>query len=529
MGSSFSLPVARFMNVPRFLLRCAPLLGLLAAASLPAADQPQWGQAWTRNMVSAERGLPDSFDLETGRNVKWSVPLGTHSHSTPVVAGGRIYIGTNNGAPRDPAQMGDRGVLLCLDEKDGQMLWQLVVPKRHEDKYFDWPEEGMSSPATVEGERVYYVTNRHAVVCLDVKGMANGNDGPFKDEARHRTPHTAPPPAFTPILAASAGAGEAVGPKDADILWLFDMPAEAGIWPHDGAHSSILVHGDFLYVNTGTGVDNSHKVIRTPDAPSLIVLEKKTGRYVAREREGIAPKIFHATWSSPALGQVGGRDAIIFCGGDGIVRAFEPLVKAPPAGEVAKLQPVWRYDPDPTAPKEDVQRFLSNRQQGPSNIYGMPVVLGDRLFVGGGGDIFWGKNEAWLQCVRTAGAGDITSQAKVWSYPLGRHTMSTPAVADGLVFTTDTARHIHCVDAATGEAVWVHDTVGDFWASPLVADGKVFIGSRKGDFWIMAAGREKKVLAMVDFKKPISATATAANGTLYIATMTHLHAIALKP
>ncbi len=130
MGSSFSLPVAHFMNVPRFLLRCAPLLGLLAAASLPAADQPQWGQAWTRNMVSAERGLPDSFDLETGRNVKWSVPLGTHSHSTPVVAGGRIYLGTNNGAPRDPAQMGDRGVLLCLDEKDGQMLWQLVVPKR---------------------------------------------------------------------------------------------------------------------------------------------------------------------------------------------------------------------------------------------------------------------------------------------------------------------------------------------------------------------------------------------------------------
>jgi hypothetical protein len=99
--------------------------------------------------------------------------------------------------------------MMCFEEATGKLLWQLVVPKRQEDKYFDWPEEGMSSPATVEGERVYYVTNRHAVVCLDVKGMANGNDGPFKDEARHRTPHTAPPPAFTPILAASAGAGVA--------------------------------------------------------------------------------------------------------------------------------------------------------------------------------------------------------------------------------------------------------------------------------------------------------------------------------
>ena len=50
---------------------------------------------------------------------------------------------------------------------------------------------------------------------------------------------------------------------------------------------------------------------------------------------------------------------------------------------------------------------------------------------------------------------------------------------------------------------------------------------RKGDFWILAAGRENKVLAMADFKKPISATPTAANGVLYIATMSHLYALAV--
>ena len=515
------------MTSPHFLQRGgATLFCLLGIAGLHAADAPQWGQVWSRNMVSDEKGLPDSFDLETGRNVKWSVPLGTHTHSTPIVAGGRIYIGTNNAVPRDPQQTGDRGVLMCLDEKDGHLLWQLVVPKRDDDKYFDWPEEGISSPATVEGDRVFMVTNRHEVLCLDARGMTNGNDGPFKDEAVHRIPHAAPPPAFTPILAEAGAAHGEAGPMDADIFWMFDMPAEAGIWPHDGAHSSILVHGDYLYVNTGTGVDNSHKVIRTPDAPSLIVLEKKTGRVVARDHEKIAPNIFHATWSSPALGKVAGRDVIFFCGGDGIVRAFEPLAKTPPAGEVAKLKSIWRFDPDPTSPKDDPHLFLNNRQQGPSNIYGMPVVIGDRLFVGGGGDVFWGKNDAWLKCIRTTGEGDITSNAEVWSYPLDRHTMSTVAVSGGLVFTADTSRHIHCIDAENGKPVWVQNTSGDFWGSPLVADGKLFIGSRKGDFWIMAAGREKKVLSMVDFKKPISATPTAANGVLYIATMSQLYAIA---
>ena len=49
------------------------------------------------------------------------------------------------------------------------------------------------------------------------------------------------------------------------------------IWSHDGAHSSILIHGDYLYLNTGTGVDNTHKRIRTPNAPSLVVIDKRSG------------------------------------------------------------------------------------------------------------------------------------------------------------------------------------------------------------------------------------------------------------
>jgi len=62
----------------------------LWAASALAADQPQWGQAWSRNMVSEEKGLPDSFDPKTGRIVKWSARLGTESYATPIDAGGRV-------------------------------------------------------------------------------------------------------------------------------------------------------------------------------------------------------------------------------------------------------------------------------------------------------------------------------------------------------------------------------------------------------------------------------------------------------
>ena len=68
--------------------------------------------------------------------------------------------------------------------------------------------------------------------------------------------------------------------KDADILWIYDLRVDLGMCPHDTPSASILIDGDFLYLNTCNGVDRTHKVIRAPDAPSLIVIDKKTGRLV---------------------------------------------------------------------------------------------------------------------------------------------------------------------------------------------------------------------------------------------------------
>ena len=501
------------------LLSCAGKC--LAETSLQAGDQPQWGQAWTRNLVSGETGLPDSFDPETGRNIKWVARLGGDTHASPIIASGRVYIGTNNNQPRDPKHQGDRGVLMCLDEESGELLWQLVVPKREEDPYFDWPRIGICSPPTIEGDRVYVVSNRGEVMCLDARGMANGNDGPFRDEGAHMIPDGAAPgtPPFEP------------GPLDADILWLFNLTTGAGIWSHDSPHSSILIHGPHLYLNTSTGVDNTHRRIRAPDAPSLVVLDKATGNYLARDGENISPYIFHNTHSSPSLAEVNGRTLVFFAGGNGVVYAFEPLApSAQRTDEVVKLKKVWQFDFDPTAPKENVQSYNRNRREGPSNIYGMPVFHKNRIYVAGGGDVYWGKNEAWLKCVSATGTGDITGTGLIWTYPLDRHVTSTVAIYDGLVFVADCRRNLHCVDAETGRPYWTHQVRGDVWASPFVADGKVYLGTRAGQFSVLAASREKRIISGIELRRPTSSTVTAANGVLYVATMSHLYAVqAVKP
>ena len=495
-----------------------PLL-LTTCMTARAADQPQWGEKYSRNMISQETGLPDSFDPATGENIRWSVPLGT-SYATPVVSTGRVLIGCNNGEPRDERHRGDRGILLCLDERDGSVQWQLVVPKIGGDVYLDWPQAGMCSPATVEGDRVYVVTNRAEVVCLDLHGQANGNDGPYRDEGAHMTPAGDDPMQVTPL--------------DADILWLFDMVAEAGVYPHDSAHSSILIDGDYLYLNTGNGVDNTHKRIRAPEAPSLIVLDKKTGRLVAQDGERIGPRIFHCTWSSPALGRVNASPRIFFGGGDGVCYGFQTVV--PSAGadntsidNVSILDRVWRFDCDPTGPKEEVSRYLRNRKESPSNIKSMPVFHNNRLYVTVGGDIWWGKEQAWLKCIDATGSGDVTDSGQIWSYTLNKHCCSTPSIHNGLVYVVDCGKILHCVDAETGKACWTHELDGEAWGSTLVADGKVYVGMRRGDFWIFAADRKKRLIASIDLDDPISATPVAANGVLYIATQAQLHAVATAP
>ncbi len=484
---------------------------VVITSTILADDQPQWGQRYSRNMVSGETGLPEFFDPATGKNIKWVVELGTETYSTPVISGGKVLIGTNNGNPRDPRHKGDRGVLMCLDEKDGSLCWQLVVPKVGGDPYLDWPRAGIVSSPTVEGDKVYIVSNRGEVMCLDLNGQTNGNDGPYQDEGRLMAPKDAQPLDVTKI--------------DADVIWLFDIPNQAGIYRHDAAHSSILLYGELLYINTSNGVDNTHRVIRAPTAPSLIVLNKSTGQLTAKDDEGIGPRIFHCTWSSPALGEVNSRTQVFFCGGDGVCYAFDALKSATDKGTVENLKKLWRFDCDPTAPKENVHQFIGNRQQSPSNIKSMPVFYNNRLYVTVGGDIWWGKNQAWLKCIDATGTGDIADSGEIWSYNLQGHCCSTPSISDGLVFVADCEGLVHCVDAATGQAYWTHNAGSEIWASTLAADGKVYIGTRRGVLWVLAASKDKKIISSIELDSSTTSTPVAANGVLYIATLKKLYAV----
>src|SRR5690348_4528107 len=172
------------------LLACAVSTG-------SATDWPQWVSQPQRNMYSPEKNLPSIFgkiefkpgteeiDAKAAKGLRWSVKLGSQSYGNVSVGGGKVLVGTNNENPRDPRHQGDRSILMCFDEKTGDFLWQLVIPKLASGKVNDWEGLGLLSSPTIVGNRVYLVTSRCEVLCLDLEGMKNGNDGPFKDEAKY--------------------------------------------------------------------------------------------------------------------------------------------------------------------------------------------------------------------------------------------------------------------------------------------------------------------------------------------------------
>jgi len=421
----------------------------------------------------------------TATNVAWGVKINMVMYPSPSVAAGKVYVG--GGEPR-------KGTFKCLDARTGKVLWQ------YEEPYRVFPREiqpgrkfmlgwitsnlGIVSTATIEADCVYFVNHRCEVLCLD------------------------------------ANTGQRI--------WSFDL-WKYGIRPSDACNGSPLVDGDLVYVCTSNGTDRDalaphydDRPTPAPDAPSVIALDKRTGQLVAADdaRE-IGPNIFHGQWSTPSLGTVRGRKLLFFGAGDGWCYAFD----------AATLKTVWRFDCVPTEYRRPVgnlnwaalyslgdkrlRKSLNKKNEssytGTSAIVACPVLHNDRIYVPIGRDPEHGRGRGALWCL------DAAQGTEIWRYQGLDRTLSTVSIADGLLYVADIAGRIHCLDADNGHVHWIHETGEVLWSSTLVADGKIYLPTMK-TFWILAAGKEKKVLDTVRLGMPVFSSAVAADETLFFST-----------
>jgi outer membrane protein assembly factor BamB len=482
---------------------------------------PLWGGSLDRNMVNTvESNIASDWNVlkNKRKNIKWVADLGSKAYGGPVVADGKIFIGTNNENPRNPEIKGDKGIVMCFRESDGKFLWQAVHDKLEAGRVNDWPREGICSTPYVEGKRLYYVSNRCEVICADTEGFLDGKNDGVQDEKYKSN-------------------------LDADIIWRLDMIKDLNVFPHNLSTSSPVVIGDTLYIVTSNGVDEGHINIPSPQAPSFLAIDKNTGK-VLWQSNSPGEKIMHGQWSSPVYAEANGKPQIIFPGGDGYLRGYDPK-----SGQV-----LWRFDCNP----KDAKYVLGGKGTK-SDFIGTPVVYDNKAYIGVGQDPEHDHGIGHFWCiditkVPTNKDKDISPELElgksnpesgmVWhfggpapaelqrNYLFGR-TMSTAAIHDGLVYITELAGIVHCLDAKTGKQYWEHDMEADTWGSTYWVDGKVYIGNEEGNVLIFADGKEKKLLAelsMIDKDSgdpaaKVRNTPVAANGVLYIATENKLYAI----
>lgn len=480
LGRSIPLAIA-LMLVAAAATTAPPSFGWVLPSDPGMADWPMWGGTPDRNMTSNMRGLPASWDIAAKKNVKWVASLGSQAYGNPVVSGGMVFVGTNNELVRDPKQPGDRGVVMAFRESDGEFVWQITHEKLGAGRVNDWPYQGIASSPLVEGDLLYYVSNRCELMCLDTKGFTDSeNDGPYKVE-------------------------KLTGQKDADVVWKFDMIEEVGSHPHNLANSSPVSFGDLIYVSTSNGQDESHVNIPSPKAPAIIAINKKTGK-LAWEDNSVEDRILHGQWASPTVGKIGGVDQVIMGQGDGWVRGYEALTG----------KKLWEFDSNP---KDSVWPKTRNE------LIATAVIWENRVYIANGQDPEHGEGVGHLYCIDATKRGDITKTGLVWHYDKIRRSISTAAIYDGLLYYPDFSGFFHCLDARTGQVIWVHDMFAAVWGSALAVDGRVYLGDEDGDVVVMQAGKQKKVLGEMNMGSSVYSSPVPANGVLYIVNRNQLWAL----
>ena len=481
--------ISRF---PNFSALALAVCLAIPRGTLFGEDWPMLGRDRTRNSVSPEKNPPLDWDVKTGRNIKWRSELGIVCLSAPVVANGLVWIGTNNGHPRDAKCTGEAGVLMCFRESDGKFLYQHVAPVQKGPTYI-WAFGGIASSPLVEGNRMWLTNTLAEILCFDIGPLQQGSGAPRE-------------------------------------LWKLDQIKTLGIYPARGMMgggplcSIGASYGDLIYVITANGIGwgSDSKIIRSPDAPDLLCLNKNTGTVVWHDNSP-GENIIRGEYGNPVVIEVNGHAQVIAPQGDGWLRSFDALT-----GEL-----IWKFDINPKS---------ADRRWGGSADYFMsaPVLYGGKLYIGSGQYVEHGEGPGRLCCIDPTRRGDISlelddgpgkgkpnpNSGEVWHFDDIGRMLCGVAIHDGLVIAAGFSGFVFCLDAKTGRQYWKHDTTSMLRETPLIVDGKVYVADDDGFIRIFGLSSDKRVFAEIEMGDPIWGSAPVfANGVLYVTAGWFLYAI----
>jgi outer membrane protein assembly factor BamB len=253
-----------------------------------------------------------------------------------------------------------------------------------------------------------------------------------------------------------------------------------------GPGSSPILYGNGLYV-AFDGFDFQY----------VVGLDKQTGKTLWRKERDVDFQThdgdFKKAYGTPSVQKIGGKDYIV-CSGAMATMAYDPETG----------QERWRV------------------RHGGINVTAPPLAGLGMLFLS------TGYSGMRLLAIRPEGQGDITDTNIVWKCNRGVPTRSSPLLVDDLIYMANDNGILTCVDARTGKEVWQKRVGGQFSASPLYADGKIYCCDQDGTTYVLAPGREYKLLAANKLDEGCMASPAAVGQALFLRTTTQLYRLEKK-
>ncbi len=510
-----------------------------------------WGNNPSHNHVLEAKNLPVEFNDETAI---WQIDTTSkHQFPMPTIVGDKCLVGSDGGGNPDPFSSRG-GALTCYSMKDGSELWRLMVMRNG--------NYGVCGVPVVEGDRVYILAN-HDVFCLDLDGLADGNDGiqtELEFLRKDLEANKIDPSVLTELPDYAA-----------DVIWHFSLrPWDIEV--QDATSCSVIEVDGQIWVSTANELgDRSRRYRENDDDPHMVVLNKETGALIARDEMSV-PIVFHGEWSSPSLIEVDGEKAVLFPDGYGVLHAFK-IPERSEDGSPVILEEYWTYDMNPpenrflddgreiiyTLDKRLLHKYppgyysdpktfymfnddaapeksdhfqgydsgvknASNGQHetvtGPCEIISMPAVVGNRIYLGIGRDRAYGLAMAKgrFMCLEVK---DVKLPPEIlWEDRNVGRTQCTASIVDGLCYVADGFGNLNCWDADTGEVMYRYDLDakrGIRERSQMVADGKIYICNERKQMKVIKAGREPVLLGESRLKSD-AATIDAVDGLVLIVT-----------
>ncbi|HEX3997066.1 MAG TPA: PQQ-binding-like beta-propeller repeat protein [Pirellulales bacterium] len=254
----------------------------------------------------------------------------------------------------------------------------------------------------------------------------------------------------------------------------------------EGPGSSPILYGSLLIVHCDGA-----------DVQYIVALDKLTGKIVWKTDRTGKPDVRpdrRKSFCTPILIHFQGRDQLIS------PAAGQILAYAPTTGEE-----LWkvRFDGYSVVPR--------------------PVFGHGLIFFSTGFDVpqFW--------AIRPGDRGDLTSTNVVWKLTAQAPLNPSPVLVGDAVYIVSDRGVATCLDAESGHQRWRHRLGGDYWASPIVADGRIYFFSESGATTVIAPAKEYKELAVNHLDDAIMSTPAVAGRALFIRTTTSLYRIEKLP